>query len=176
SFRVGDEVRRGDVLLRLDTAQLDNEIARRRRTIEGGEEELRELDALEGLTARRYEAARAKAAAELAHAEEEGRQAKARQDADVRLAEAELDATQDEEARLRQLTRSRAAAPAEMTQVLAKARQAREKLRKARVPVEEGKVEVLRRTFALVARDYGVRCQEHRIKRAQKEAEVGAVR
>jgi HlyD family secretion protein len=176
SFRVGDEVRRGDVLLRLDTAQLDNEIARRRRTVEGGEEELRELDALEGLTARQYEAARAKAAAELAHAEEEVRQAKARQDADVRLAEAELDAAQDEVARLRKLTASRAAAPAEMAQLLAKARQAREKLRQARVPVEEGKVEVLRRTLALAARDHGVRCQEHGIRRAQKEAEVGAVR
>src|SRR5579884_3701041 len=35
-FRPGDTVRKGDVLLRLDTERLDSEIARRRRTIEAG--------------------------------------------------------------------------------------------------------------------------------------------
>src|SRR4051812_33729860 len=35
--RPGDVVRKGDVLVRMDTERLDNEIARRRRTIRAGE-------------------------------------------------------------------------------------------------------------------------------------------
>src|SRR5262249_7316457 len=42
-FQPGDEVRAGDVLVRLDTERLDNEIARRRRAIATGEEELAKL-------------------------------------------------------------------------------------------------------------------------------------
>ena len=45
--REGQEVRRGDVLIRLDTERLDNEIAKRQRTIQAGEEELAELGRLE---------------------------------------------------------------------------------------------------------------------------------
>src|SRR5262249_27584883 len=40
NFREGDVVLRGAVLIRLETARLDNEIAKQRRTIQAGEEEL----------------------------------------------------------------------------------------------------------------------------------------
>jgi multidrug resistance efflux pump len=40
NVREGDEVHQGDVMIRLDTGQLDTEIARRRRTIQAAEEEL----------------------------------------------------------------------------------------------------------------------------------------
>jgi multidrug efflux pump subunit AcrA (membrane-fusion protein) len=46
-FREGDEVHKGDVLIRLDTERLDNEIAKRRRMIQTGEEERTKLVHLE---------------------------------------------------------------------------------------------------------------------------------
>jgi multidrug efflux pump subunit AcrA (membrane-fusion protein) len=54
NFTEGDRVARGDVLLRLNTEQLDNEIARLRRTIQAAEEELSKLDEVQGLLRRQY--------------------------------------------------------------------------------------------------------------------------
>ena len=70
NFRDGDTVRRGDVLIRLETERLDNEIDQQRRAIRAGEEELAKLGQLEELLSHQYEAARAKAEAELAQARE----------------------------------------------------------------------------------------------------------
>jgi multidrug efflux pump subunit AcrA (membrane-fusion protein) len=42
-FREGEEARQGDVLIRLDTERLDNEIVKRRRALQAGEAELAEL-------------------------------------------------------------------------------------------------------------------------------------
>src|SRR5262245_2508644 len=42
-FRQGDEVKRGDVLIRLDSERVQNEIAKQKRTIQAGEEELAQL-------------------------------------------------------------------------------------------------------------------------------------
>lgn len=62
----GDEVKRGDILVRLETERLDNEIAKRRRMIRAGEEELASLAQLEKLSSHQFEASRAKTEAELA--------------------------------------------------------------------------------------------------------------
>src|SRR5262249_9737436 len=62
--RIGDVVRRGDVLIRLETGRLDNEIARRARIIRAAEEELARLDQLDAVLTLQNEAARAKAEAE----------------------------------------------------------------------------------------------------------------
>src|SRR5262249_8706983 len=58
-FREGDEVRRGAVLIQLETGRLDHEIARKRRIIDAVAEELTRLAHLEGLASRQFEAARA---------------------------------------------------------------------------------------------------------------------
>src|SRR5262245_24520404 len=79
NFREGQEVRKGDVLLRLDTEKLDHEIARRKRTIRTSEGELAKGERLRELTTRQYEAAKARAEAELTQAQTEARQAKERQ-------------------------------------------------------------------------------------------------
>src|SRR5262249_5919344 len=82
NFREGQEVRKGDVLLRLDAERLDHAIAKRRRTLRTAEGELARGEQLRELTARQYEAARARAEAELAQARAEVRQARERQDPD----------------------------------------------------------------------------------------------
>jgi multidrug resistance efflux pump len=66
NVREGQEVRRGDILPRLDTERLDNEIAKRQRAIQAAEEELAELGRLEQLPAHQFASTGAKAEAELA--------------------------------------------------------------------------------------------------------------
>ena len=68
--RIGDVVRQGDILVRLETARLENEIAKQHRAIRAGEEELAKLVQLEELLTHQYEATRAKAEAELKRARE----------------------------------------------------------------------------------------------------------
>src|SRR3569623_2440770 len=69
--REGDVVHRGDILLRLDTARRDNDIAKTKRTIRAASEELAELDLVAQRMAEQYRVARDKATAELAQAKTE---------------------------------------------------------------------------------------------------------
>jgi multidrug resistance efflux pump len=169
-------VRRGDVLLRLDTGRLDSEIARRKRTIEGGEEELTRLAQLQKTAERQARATRAKADAELAQAEEEVRQARERQQADVRLAEVEVESARDEESRLRRLVPARAATASDLVKATARRQEAQEKRGKARLPVDESRVAVLRRARELTDQELAVKCEELEMKRRTRQAEVDAAR
>ena len=120
NFRPGDRVRRGDVLVRLDTERLDNEITRRRRVIQAGEEELARGARLRESLAAQYEAARAKAGAELAQAAEEVTDAKDKQAADVGLCQVELEAARDALARVRVLARNGAAGEEDLVKATTK--------------------------------------------------------
>ena len=175
-FREGDRVLRGAVLIRLETARLDNEIAKQRRAIRAGEEELVKLGRLEEALARQFEVTRAKAAAELAQAREDVRRAERERNSEIRLAELTLRAAEDEEAPLRRLMQRLAVAPSELRTAAAKTREAREKLVRARLPVDEGRVQVALRVRELVERDYVVRREEAELKRETKRAEVEAAR
>src|SRR5262245_33396403 len=130
NFREGQEVHKGDVLLRLDTERLDHEIARRKRTIRTSEEELAKGERLKELTTRQYEASKARAEAELNQFQTEARQAKERQASDIKVARAELDTVRDEEERMRQLSGS-AVTTAERVRVRSRVLEAEEKLAKA---------------------------------------------
>jgi multidrug resistance efflux pump len=171
-FREGDEVHRGDVLVRLDTAHLDNDIARRKQTIRTGEEELAKLARLEELLAGQAAAGRAKGAADLAQALDEARLAKERQEADVRLARVDVDSAADELARTAQLARVRAAPQAELVKAQSRYAEAREKLKKAELPVDDHKVQAVREALVLADRDAALRGQELKIRREQKRGEV----
>jgi HlyD family secretion protein len=169
-------VRAGALLIRLATERLDNDVAKQRRQIYAMEEELANLHHLQELTGQQREGARAKAEAELAQAREEVRQAERRQAADVRLATVALESTQDEEARLRRLATARATPPADLVKAVARLREAREKLAKARLPVDEGRVQVARKSLELIEREYAVKQEELGLKRAARQNELDAAR
>ena len=63
-----------------------------------------------------------------------------------------------------------------MTKAAARAREAREKLAQARMPVDAGRLEVLRRAMELAERDDAVKRHELELKRRAKRAEVEAAR
>jgi hemolysin D len=174
--RVGDVVRRGDVLIRLETGRLDNEIARRARIIRAAEEELARLDRLDAIQARQYETARAKVEAELAQAREEVLRAKQRRDSEVRLAAIALEVAEREESRLPRLVKKGYVPKLELLRATTKTREAREKLAAARIPVDEGRVAVQRRALELVERDHAVKRDELELKRGIKRGEVEAAR
>jgi membrane fusion protein, hemolysin D len=176
NFHEGQEVRGGDVLVRLDTEQLDNEIAKRQRAVQTGDRELAELNQLEMLLSHQFESGKAKAGAELTQAREEVRQAEDRQAADVRLAELELQKAQHEETQVRQLGDHQLVARDELRKAVARVRESQERLDKARLQVDTGRVEVLRRALELGASDYAMRRQELQTKRGIKQGEVEALR
>jgi multidrug efflux pump subunit AcrA (membrane-fusion protein) len=172
--REGDLVRRGDVLIELDTERLDNEIARVRRKIEVAREELRQLAGVQQIAGRLADAARAKIEAEIARAAEEIRQARDRQSADVQLLERQLQDGRAEEATLRKLVGTGAAAPLELIKVSGQVAEYSAKLAKARLPVDAGPVEVLRRDLVVAEKDSAVKREELAMKRGLKEGELAA--
>jgi adhesin transport system membrane fusion protein len=175
-IREGDEVRRGDLLIRLDTERLDNEIAKQRRTLRAAEEELETLVRQASLSLRQFEAARAKARAELDRAREQVRRARQQQSADMRLVQVELDIAKDDEGQLRALTSRQAAPRADLLKATRKAREAQEKLAKAQLPVDESSVPVAERALDLGEHDYAVQREELERKRTAKQGEVEAAR
>jgi len=176
NFHEGDEVKQGALLIRLETARLDNEIAKQRRAIQTAEDERRGLTQIEAWTARQFKAAKAKAKAELDQTLEEVRKAKARQTVDIRLAQVKLESAQDDERRMRQLAETHAAPASDVVKASARLREAKEKLARARLPVEETRVPVARRALELVEEDYAVKCEEVELKRRTKQAEVESAR
>jgi multidrug resistance efflux pump len=171
-FQPGDEVQQGDVLLRLDTERLDNEIAKRKRTIQTGREELVQLDRQERLLAREFAAAQAKADAELAQAMEDVRQDKERWQANLRLAESELENAAYEAAQARRLASRGALAQLELVKAEGRFQEAQAKRDKARLPVNESKVEVFRQAREQVVEDYALKRNQLEIKQGSKRNEV----
>jgi multidrug efflux pump subunit AcrA (membrane-fusion protein) len=176
NFREGGAVRMGDVLLRLDTGRLDQDIRKHRQAIRAGEEELARLTQACALLERQHQVAHAKATAELDNATEEVRREKERRTVERRAAEAELKAVAYEEQQLRRLVEQRAAASVELVRAVARRKEAEEKQRRASVPVEEGRLDVLRRAVELTDRDYAVRREEAVLKRDARQAQLATER
>jgi HlyD family secretion protein len=172
----GKAVRHGDVLIRLETERLENEMAKRQHALQAGEEELAKLDALGTLLADQFASTQAKAEAELTQAREGIRQATDRQAADVRLAGLALHNAQYEEAQVRQQVVRGLIARDELRKATGRLREAQERFDMARLPVALGKVEVLRRALTLAEKDYAVRRQDLETKRGIKHGEVEALR
>lgn len=175
-YREGDEVTEGQVLVRLDTSRLANEIAKQQRTMEAGEEELAQGARMKELVTLQYDATRATAQAELETAEEEVNKAKAQQQADLRILKVELDSARDKEQRARGLVGRGGVSEAEYVETVNKLKDVKERLEKVQQPVPEGKLKVLRQRLAAARNDYDVKLKELDVKRGAKQAEVDAAR
>jgi HlyD family type I secretion membrane fusion protein len=175
-FREGQEVRKDDLLIQLDTEKLDNDIQKREFTIRAGEEELAKGVALLEALARQSEAERATIEAKLAQALEEVLQAKQRRALDIRQAQDELRNAECEEGRDRRLGATGAGTPAKLEEARARVHKARTELAKAHLPIDEGKVRVLRKELDQAGRNYAAKRQEVELKLVGKQGEVQAAR
>jgi multidrug efflux pump subunit AcrA (membrane-fusion protein) len=176
NFRPGDVLERGDILVQLEVRRLDNQITEQRRAIHSGEDELARLNDLDALLDHQSISARAKAQAELDQAREHVRQAQQRQDADVRLAELELTTAERDETALRKLLERNAAPPLDLRKAGTVTLEAREKLARARLPIDGTHVAVLERALELVGPDHAVRRAELKLRREIRRTEVEAAR
>ncbi len=172
----GDQVRQGDVLIRLNTERLDNDIAKQRQLIEAGENRLVKLDQTEAIMKQRFQTATAKAEAELAQAQEQIESAKQRRYAEIRLAEVALELAEDEFRRVQKLVKSRVVTQVELVQAKARGRETKIKLQQAQLSVDEGRLLVLRQALQLVEKDHAVECTELDAKRQLKRSEVVTAR
>jgi hemolysin D len=94
----------------------------------------------------------------------------------VHLLEGELIDAENDERRTRKLYRDGAATLENLIKTVAHTREVRAKLEKARLPIDEGRVGVLRRGLELADKDYAVKLEELQTRQAVKRGEVEAAR
>jgi len=156
-FDEGDTVRRGDVLVRLDTSRLDNSIAKVTRTIEAGEQELAHLMPQRQLLTQQCRSSEEKARSELRQSEEAVRLATEKRASDIRTAQVELAAAEANSNRIEKLIDQQAATQQQLSETTAKRQLAQERLVQAKLPVDDSAVGVARKSLDLVGDDFAVR-------------------
>ncbi len=171
----GDRVRKGDILLRLDTRRLEHEISVIRAQLESSQRELQHLSDLTGLQASQFEAARSKAVAELAQVSGELALARETRASDIRQAKIKLGLAQDKYSRSEKLAISRAISQQEVAEAQGKVRAAEEALKRAEVPLDEGRLAVLTQSVGLVDRERELKTAELEARLLGKRREVDAM-
>jgi HlyD family secretion protein len=175
-FDEGDFVRAGDLLVRLDTAQIDNRIAKLERTLAAEEEELGMLAGVETLLVEQLSAAKEKATAELKQAEASLVRGQDQRSSTIRSAQAGVHAARDLVQRQQRLRPSGAVTEEEFVKAETALREAQEKLVAAELPVDQGPVQVARQALELIERDFAVRRAEAEARRVAKKGNAAAVR
>jgi multidrug resistance efflux pump len=172
NFQVGSRVKQGDVLIRLDTERIDNDVKSRQRTIASGKADLAELDKQEKFLAQKYRVDKTKAERELGQARVEVRQARQKQAAEIAVAEAELRKEEFEQAQLCRLVPKGGATMNELVKATSQAHVARANLEKARVTVDDSKVGILGSALEQLAKEFDLKRSELDLKRETKQREV----
>lgn len=172
----GDVVAAGDLLIRLETRHLDNDIAKERQTIQAAERELRDLADLERLTGELHEAALAKTAAELAQAREQLTQAEKRRELDIHLAKLKWSVALEEHNRQIRLSQDNATSAADMLQSRARLAEAKDNLARAELPVSVQQVRIAERSLYQVKSDFQVKLQELALRKRLKQGDLAAAR
>jgi len=170
----GDQVNKGDLLLRLDTSLIDNEIAKQTYTIESGNAELAELYKLSTLLDERTKVAKEQATAELNHLLAEHERAVKRQESEIRRATATLAKSQDHARRTRLLFNKKVAVEASLIEAQAQLTQDVEALEQAKLPLDEGAIAVRRQALQLVDREHHLKHAEQMARIAVREGAVKA--
>jgi len=139
---VGDGVRQGDLLFRLDTERLDRQIGALAQRIERLREECAREENLGHRLASQYAATRAKSVSEIEHLEQERR-------GRIALAEAEWSRARQEQSRSRTLIEEGVLPRSRLEEDHLRTVQAEEKLKQARLPVNRATLDVLEKEYEL---------------------------
>lgn len=161
NFHIGGEVKKGDVLFRLDTERIDNEIAKANRRLAAEREEAVRLESLLRLSREAHEVAKAKAEADLARATQE-------HESELGTARRELERAQEEEERMRGLVRAEALPHGDLDRAIARRQDAEAKLSAA----ESRTVEATRRQRDLIDKENALRLEELELRLTAKRADA----
>jgi multidrug resistance efflux pump len=172
----GTQVEKGDLLFRLETERLDNDIAKQRQAIATVERELVKLHEMDAMILQRYQAAKSKAEAELTEAQEQIESANMRRESTVRMAEVNVAVADDELRRVQALVKSRAVTEAEFIRAQGRLREAKLKLEKAQLPIDQGRLTVLQHALRLVDKEHAVEHNELDARRELKKSESAAAK
>lgn len=172
----GDTVRKGDVLVRLDTEPIEHRIAKLSRVIQAADEELAELDRLEEVRESQFESALRKAQLECEQAESLLMVNRDRHESEKRRAETELTVARKHWKRVDALVKRGAASEKEREESTGKMREAEERLVQARLPVDDKDVAVKRRALELVRRDLEVQQGELTARRVVRKGEADSAK
>jgi HlyD family type I secretion membrane fusion protein len=153
----GRQVCKGQVLLRFDTEMLENEISRIERSIETDRTELAQLRKLEELADNEFAATQSKSQAELAQVMEEIAEAKKRRSSDTELARLALVEAQVSVKRIEKLVERSVVTDAQFREARRLSNEAAVKFEVAKIPVDESRVSVLRKTLLLNERTFATR-------------------
>jgi multidrug resistance efflux pump len=170
----GQRVARGDVLVRLDTETVENDMARLGRELDAGQDELTAMDRMRELYDAQFQASQARAAAEIARASHEVHRSKERLRSDAKLADVELADALAEKAGAEDLVAHQAGALADVSAANARVERARERVAATQIGVDDGEPEVLRRGMEQAARDHDVKLADLDRERASKRGAIEA--
>jgi multidrug resistance efflux pump len=176
NFHEGEQVRKGEVMMRLETEKVDQDIAKTRQSLAADEEEMGRLEELAKLQASQFEIAQAKEETELAQVEREIATAKEKRASDVRLSELELAKAKKDEERTRLLVEQDVLPRVDLADATQKRLEAEEKLAKTSLAVDESKLEGRRKAVEMVAKDFAVKREELSIRMTAKRGAIDSAR
>jgi multidrug resistance efflux pump len=170
---LGDKVKEGDLILRIDARKLDNEIEDKKQSILGARGEMKKLERLRELQAAEIKSARAKSKADLDREADRIRREEEKRLVEFRRARVVLKKAREEEIRIQTLVEQEAAPRTELEQAESSRQDAEYRLEKAGLKTGDANLDILRKAMDLVERQYAVKAEELEIRISQK---LGAIR
>jgi len=171
-FRLGEQVSAGDLLVRLDTSHLDNNIARQERALNTANVEHQQLLQTQELAVSEFELNKAKLEAELEQVETQLELDRTKQTLQVRVAEVTLRQARASKSRVDELRKANAISQTDIDDARVKLAEAEEALATAQLPVNEQQKVVLSRTITLEEKKASVRESELELRIQQKLGEI----
>ena len=169
---VGDTVKTGDLLIRIDSQKLDNDLTEQRRLIEEARIELTKLKTLRDLKDAESVSAIEKADADIRQEEDRISREEEQQQVELRRARTELKKAKEEELRIRTLVEQEAAPKTELEKAESAVREAEYRLEKAGLAIGKAYLDTLRKARELLTKKYAVVRNETDIRILQKEGQI----
>ncbi len=174
--KTGDLLSEGDVIAELESERLQNDVTRHERTVQAAENELAGIARTYGLIEQRYQTATFKAKAELAQAESEIHNARERRATEIKRLAIALNVAKENSVRYELLFRQRTVSDSDYEQAMAKFETAKVDIEKARLPVDDVRVNVFLHALNLLKKDHAVELSKLESERQVKAEKLEATR
>ncbi|HVJ83313.1 MAG TPA: HlyD family efflux transporter periplasmic adaptor subunit [Planctomycetia bacterium] len=175
-FREGQQVKKGDVLCRLDTEKLDDDARKREASVAAGRMELARMDELARQQDRQHEAELETLAARREEAVEEADRLERRRVLDKAQAKVDVESAERELERMKRLAGARAASTAEVEKAATMLAEAQNRLSKAELPTDTRKVLLVEKERRQSEEANSVRKKDNEVKRLARFNEIEGLR